>query len=324
MVHIFIVNPVAGLFDRTEYIRDTLKARNDIQYIVFTTEEPGQEYHLMKEMCEIFDDEDVRIIICGGSGTLSNALNALDYEAFSHVEVGYFPCGLTNDFLKNFGECSKEFDDLNAVIDGKVRNVDFMRCYGYEDHQKVRNDLLFSTVGIAAQIQDLADAMNSIGRIQPTLLYAICSLLSFPFSSALEYEIEIDGKDYSGEYKLVYIGNSVCMGGGYFPVRNNISCQDGVINMVLIKKFPIYKFFDYLSSFMHGTLEEREDPVCTVVSGKSIKMRRKDGKQMLINSDGEIHRSDLWDMEVVHDRLQFVVPREAEFLKSFDEMKGLV
>lgn len=320
MIHIFIVNPAAGLIDRTEYIRSMLGRRKDIQSIVFVTEDAGNEYEIMKEMLEVFDDEPARIYICGGSGTLSNAINALSEDDFEHVEIGFYPCGLTNDFLKNFGSDSVHFEDLNAVIDGKVRHVDYMECHGGEGVEETYNELLFSTLGIPAKIQDLANVFNLIGRIRPTLLYAICSLISAPFSGAVDYEITVDGVNYDGEYKIVYVGNSVCLGGGFFPIRNNISCQDGVINMIFIKKFPITQFFKYLQGFMRGDYAGESRDNVVFAEGRKVSISRKDGKQMTINTDGEIVKADRWDMEVIHNKLKFIVPRNAEFCKNFDKI----
>ena len=141
MRHIFIINPAAGLIDKTEQIRSELAKRDDIESIVFNTEEALHETKLMKEMLDIFDDEPVRICICGGSGTLSNAIDAVEIEDMEHVEIGFYPCGLTNDFLKNFGDHGRDFDNLNAIIDGKTKYVDFMRCIvdGDEKNVKVNN-----------------------------------------------------------------------------------------------------------------------------------------------------------------------------------------
>lgn len=323
MVHVFIVNPIAGISDKTEYIRNVLAEREDIQYIVFSTEEAGDEYRITREVREIFDDEVVRIYVCGGSGTLSNVLNALDDNDWDHVEIGFYPCGLTNDFLKNFGQNRSKFEDLNAIIDGKVRMVDFMHSHGDETGEIMHNDLLFSSVGITAQIQDLANAFNAVGKMRPTILYSLCALLSMPFCNASDYELTIDGVDYSGEYKLAYIGNSVCMGGGFFPIRKNISCQDGIINVFLIKNFPMWQFLRYIRGFMNGDLAEKESKTCIVTAGKHVVLKRKDNKPMIINSDGEIHKDEMWDMQVIHNKLKFIVPRDAEFSHDFDEMYAL-
>lgn len=316
MVYIFIINPVAGMVDRTEEIRRALERRNDIQSIIFNTEDAGHEETLMKEMFDIFDDERVRIIICGGSGTLSNAINSLEEKDLDHVEIGFYPCGLTNDFLKNFGNDAELFNDLNAVIDGNVVPVDFYRCYEDYDKKKVFNELLFTAVGIPAVIQDVANKLNLIGRIRPSLLYGVSSLICTPFTRAVEYQVWVDGKTIPGEYKVMYFANSICLGGGFFPIRNGVSCQDGVMNVLLLRKFSSFKSLSYLMDFMRGTLTENHSKDVYITSGKKISFRRKDGKPMIINSDGEIYRVNRWDMEMVQNGLKFVAPNGAKIIDS--------
>lgn len=320
IVYIFIINPVAGMVDKTDQIRFELERRRDVQAIIFNTEDAGHEYELMKEMLEIFDDEEVRIIICGGSGTLSNAINALYEEDLSHIEIGFYPCGLTNDFLKNFGMDKVLFENINAIIDGKSKYVDYVRCKDSARKHTEYNELLFSTVGIPAQIQDMANSLNLIGKFNPTILYGLCSFISTPISRACEYEVDIDGVDYSGEYKVIYVGNSVCLGGGFFPIKKNVSCQDGMLNILLLKKFPAYRCINYLLEFMHGTLPEKHPKDVIIAEGTKISFKRKDKKPMVINSDGEIFRVDSWTMEVMHNQLRFIVPDGAKIVDDVEEL----
>ena len=320
MKNIFIINPIAGLVDKTEEIREQLSKRYDIEAIVFNTEEAGHETALMKEMVDIFDDEDVRIYICGGSGTLSNAIDALDTKDMEHVQIGFYPCGLTNDILKNFVESGKNFENLNAVIDAKTAYIDYMRCTVDGDDKAVKNKLLFATVGVTANIERVSRAIKFLAGISPAFMYAICTVLSLPFSPSVEYEVLIDGVDYSREYKLIYVGNSLCMGGGFFPIKTDIDCRDGYLNVLFLKKLPALKVFSYLTEFMHGELPRRRVEDASVVKCKEISIRRKDGRPMLINADGEIFSNRSWNIRVVNNRMKFVVPKDTPFVDGPEEV----
>lgn len=324
MKHIFIINPSSGLTDKTEEIREIVSARDDIEAIVFNTEEAGHETALMKEMLDIFDDEDVRICICGGSGTLSNALDAVDVHDMSHVEVAYYPCGLTNDFIKNFGKTGDAFNDLNEVIDGSVKNVDYLRCVIDGNDRNIKNELLFVTVGITANVERNSRMMRFLGGLSPAILYGLSSVLAFPFSPANEYEIIIDGVDYSREYKLIYIGNSVCMGGSFIPIKQDISCRDGYINVLLIKRIPALSLFRYITEFMHGEIANRRKDDVMTAKCKELFIRRRDGRIMNVNADGEIFTSYSINIKVVNNRMKFVVPKDAEFLENTEELVNCV
>lgn len=320
MKHIFIINPASGLTDKTEEIRSIISSRDDIEAIVFNTEDAGHETALMAEMLDIFDDEDVRICICGGSGTLSNALDGVDMHDMNHVEVAYYPCGLTNDFLKNFEKSGEAFGDLNAVIDGNVRNVDYMRCVIDGNDHNARNELLFVTVGITANVERNSRIMRFLGGFSPAILYGLSSILAFPFSPAIDYELIIDGKDYSREYKLIYIGNSVCMGGSFVPIKHDISCTDGYINVLLIKRIPALKLFRYITEFMHGEIAGRREDDAKLVKCKELFIRRKDGRTMNVNADGEIYTSYSMNIKVVNGRMKFVVPKDVDFIENAEEL----
>lgn len=320
MKHIFIINPVAGLADKTEEIRETLAKRDDIEAIVFVTEDAGHETSLMREMLEIFDDEDVRICVCGGSGTLSNVVDAIDVSDMDHVEVAYYPCGLTNDFLKNFGDSGSSFNDLNEVLDGETTNVDYIRCVVDGNDHNIKNELLFATVGIAANVERTSRVMRFLGGLSPAFLYGLATLFAFPFSPAIDYEVIIDGVDYSREYKLLYIGNSVCMGGAFVPIKNDINCRDGYMNVLLLKKIPPFHLIRYLTEFMHGELANKHGEDASIIKCKEIFIRRKDGRIMNINADGEILSSYSWNMKIVSGRMKFVVPKNAHFIESSEEL----
>jgi len=318
--HIFIINPSAGLTDKTEQIRGILEQRKDIEAIVFNTEEAGQETELMKEMLDIFDDEDVRSCVCGGSGTLSNAIDGVDIADMEHVEIAYYPCGLTNDFLKNFGDSAKHFDSLNDIIDGLPKHVDYLRCVVDGNDHNVKNELLFVTVGLAANIERTSRLMKFIGGISPAVLYTLSTLFTSPFSAANEYEVIIDGVDYSREYKLIYVANSMCMGGSFVPIKGEMSCQDGLINVLLIKRIPPLKLLRYLTEFMHGEIAGKRSNDVSILKCKEIFIRRKDGRMMNVNADGEIHSSYSWKIKVINGRMKFVTPDNAKFIDNSEEL----
>ena len=325
MKHIFIINPNSGLNDKTEQIREHLSTRTDIESIVFNTEEPGHETEIMKEMLDVFDDEPVRICICGGSGTLSNAIDAIDTSDMEHVEIGFYPCGLTNDFLKNFSEQGKRFEDIDAIIDGETKYIDYMRCVVDGNDNNIKNMLLFVTVGIAANIERVSRAIKFLGGISPSVMYGICSILSMPFSPAIDYIVKIDGVDYSRDYKMIYVGNSLCFGGGFVPIKSGVDCRDGYLNVLLVKKIPALQTLRYLKDFMRGELHERHKDNTELISCKEILIKRRDNKSMNINSDGEIFSNNSWHIKVVNGRMKFVVPDKAVFADGPAELiKSLI
>ena len=113
MTHIFIINPFAGHQTFADDLRTKLAKVKNLDYFVFNTRYKGYETELVRKILHIFEGEKLRFYCCGGSGTMRNMLNGFD--SLDDVEVAFFPCGLTNDFLKNFGKDESRFHNIEEL-----------------------------------------------------------------------------------------------------------------------------------------------------------------------------------------------------------------
>ncbi len=308
MIHIFIINPVAGLRDRSEGIRQFLERKPGFSYLVFDTEDTSDETDIVKRMLLLFDDEKIRFYICGGSGSFAKALKGIPEKDFPRVEMANYPCGLTNDFIKNFGRNQKFFYNMDNLIRGEVIPVDFMKSSGDCDETSY-NHVLFSTIGLTEQVERFAKPIKILGGMNADFLYVVSFLCTFMFNPTVEYTIDIDGEDYSGAYDMLYIGNSICMGGSFYPV-SDASPDDGVMEIVLLNKIKKWKAIGLMNLYKHGEIENHQDSPFRLIRAKSsMTVSRKDGKCMNLNVDGEINRSAEWKTELMSTALNYVVPR---------------
>ena len=123
--HIFIVNPNAGNFYKVEQLRTIISKLPEQDYFVFTTRGPGDETELIQQIQHYLNGYKLRIYCCGGSGTIRNVMNGID--DLSKVAIGFYPCGMTNDFMKIFGEDREKFDHIENLIEGDCVPVDYIR-----------------------------------------------------------------------------------------------------------------------------------------------------------------------------------------------------
>lgn len=100
MRHIFFINPYAGRNAFAANLRKELSQFDGFEYLILNIGHKGEEAELMEMIQSYFEDEMIRIYCCGGSGTLQNILSCIN--DFSKFEVAFYPCGMTNDFLKVF------------------------------------------------------------------------------------------------------------------------------------------------------------------------------------------------------------------------------
>ena len=100
MKHIFIVNPYAGNMTFANNLRQQLEKIEGFEYFLFNSRYTGNETELTKKIVHFFPDEQLRIYACGGSGTFRNVLEGVGENPL--VELAFYPCGMTNDFLYQF------------------------------------------------------------------------------------------------------------------------------------------------------------------------------------------------------------------------------
>ena len=102
MKHLFLLNPRAGKYDRTQEMRGKVAAAmadRDEPWETAVTEYPGHGTQLARAAAE--RGEPVRIYACGGDGTLNEA--AVGAAGFDNAAVTQYPMGSGNDFLRLFG-----------------------------------------------------------------------------------------------------------------------------------------------------------------------------------------------------------------------------
>lgn len=306
MIHIFIINPVAGLRDRSEGIRQFLERKVDFSYLVFDTEKAGDERDIVGRMLKLFDDERIRFYICGGSGTFTNALSGIEEKDLPRVEMAHYPCGLTNDFLKNAGRNQKFFYNMDNLIRGDVVQVDYIR--NAAEGEQAHNHVLFSTTGLTEIVERFANRIKFLGGMNTGFLYVVSFLFTFLFNPTVSFALEIDGEDYSGEYDMIYIGNSICMGGSFYPI-SDASPEDGKMDVMLLKKIKKWRGVQFMSLFRHGKLDQASEERIVIKKATSVSMKRKDGKLIYLNMDGEIVTSQDWKVELMPAALNYVVPK---------------
>jgi|APHig6443717497_1056834.scaffolds.fasta_scaffold53558_2 diacylglycerol kinase (ATP) len=309
IIHIFIINPIAGGRDRSEIIRKFLARKENFQYLVFDTDGKGQEREIVERMLKLFEDDLVRFYICGGSGTFMNALSGI--RDMSTVEVAHFPCGSTNDFIKVFGRSRKYFYNMDNLIRGAVMPMDYIKCEGF-------NAAIFISMGMAARVEKSSLHMKLLMSVNSNFIYSLAFLATFLWNPSVSYIIEIDGEDYSGDYGMVYVGNGLVMGGVYCPFKN-ASPVDGKMEVLLLKKIANIKLLSIMKHFQHGELELLENDII-VKSAKKVSVRRKDEKDIMINSDGDILYHNKLVCELAEQGMNFVVPRGSELYRK--SMKG--
>lgn len=308
MRHIFIINPTAGKIDISVKMRreiEALCAKYNIDPLICISEYPGYEREMTKKMCSLFSNEQIRFYSIGGSGTLFQIISGIN--DFSNVEVACCAQGLTNDLLKCYGKNIQPFRSIEELINGKIQMLDLIEV---ADSKAV--DFVYFGLGTTYFNDITFYQLTSL--IDPLLSYTINIISDIVRNKWYDYEIYIDGKDYSGKYSLVACFNGFCMGGNVIPLpyaRPN----DGYLDFILIDAMPSLMQLFKLKAYSKGDLD-RLGSCAHIVRGKKLVVARKDKSIVSLNCDGECVRSPerYVTMQLIPNCLKFVVPQSAEIL----------
>ena len=299
MTHIFIINPYAGQKTFADDLRTKLNSIEGLNFFAFNTRYAGYETVLVKKIQNIFRGERLRFYCCGGSGTMRNMLNGFD--DLSQVEIAFFPCGLTNDFLKMFGKDEARFSRIEELICGDTIKVDYIKS----NHGVSLNTL---STGLDANCVDKMNDYRILRYINPAVPYTLGVLYSIFVSPLREYEVILDGKANIGKFAEVFIGNGCIFGGNMFFDEHTCIDDGQAISRIIGNKrgFSLIPTLTSVTGRKYDKLEQYMD--CS--SCRTISMRRTDGEPFTINMDGDlIYNVTDCTAEIVHKGLRLVVPK---------------
>ena len=311
MRHIFIINPVSGKKNITERVRNEIEsvcARRGINPLIFISEYNGYERFIAEKMCSLFTDEDIRFYCIGGSGTLFQTLSGLDDGA--NRQITCYPAGLTNDFLKSYKGSVREFHNIEALLDGRVDELDYIKVMG---HCK---SLDLICIGLGNSLSDSDSLSDFTTRDNSNVGYGFAISYDLFRTTAVDYEISVDGKDYSGKYAFILCLNGKTLGGKYVPTEE--ACPtDGIMNILLFKEMNPATQGTMILKYMFGNNDVVKES-STHVKGRRLIISRKDHKHMLLNCDGDsFSPSDTTlDIRLVPAGLKFVAPSHSELVSS--------
>ncbi len=299
MIHIFIINPFAGKKTFADDLRTKLNEIEGLEYFVFNTRYAGYETELVKKIQHIFAGEKLRFYSCGGSGTMRNMLNG--FADLSQAEVAFFPCGLTNDFLKTFGSDMARFKNIEELIYGDIVKVDYIKT----NHGVALNTV---SVGLDSNVVSKMEQYRVLRMFSDDLPYNMATLYSFFISGTDEYEIAFDDEEYSGRYAEIFFGNGCVLGGNmhFAPFANRV---DGKAMYALIGNRRNFRLLPELIA-LTGENYENYGKLMTRGTSQKMRLRRKDGAPFGVNHDGELIRNiSECEAQIVRQGLSLVVPK---------------
>jgi len=301
--HLFIINPRAGKSDRTEklvpLIREAMSGRSQT-YDIQVTQYAGHARALVQSLR---GGEQTRVYICGGDGTLNEAVNGA--AGAENLSVAHYPCGSGNDFIRIFGDTAL-FTDFGRLIEGTAYTVDLLACNG----EKAIN---LCSVGFDARIAAMVPELKRLPLLPGSGAYSLSILINLMRGISADYRIDIDGQSFNGRYVMAVACNGGYYGGGYHPMPE-ARLDDGMIDFLLVRsmsRLRIAKIIGQYKQGLHGRFPEE------ILWVRGRKMELSCAGPDAVNYDGEVVSAAAASISLAKERLGFIVPEGANLAGAF-------
>ena len=299
--HLFIINPKAGKYNHADEIiplvNSCMVGRGEF-YKTVLTEYPMHASELVRESAS--DGESLRVYVCGGDGTLNEAVQGA--AGLNNVAVTHFPCGTGNDFIKLFGQDMNRFFKLNELIDGDIKQVDLIECGG-------RYCINIASVGFDARVCADVPRFKRIPLIGGKGAYNIAILYNLFRGLHYPYKVSVDGVSYDGRYTMLVACNGRFYGGGFNPVPEALP-DDGLIDFLLVKPVTPFTVARVVKKYQSGQHQLLPNYI-TWMRGHSLAV--KCDRENAVNIDGEIILARTMNFAVSDKKLNFIAPKGAHW-----------
>lgn len=299
MRHLFIMNPHAGKYDRSqemlEKVRFTMAGRREKWEAVRTTG-PGHAVALVEEAAQRGDP--LRVYACGGDGTLNEVVNGA--AGREHVAVTHCPMGSGNDFLRMFGQDAGRFRQLDQLLDTPQTAMDLINCNG-------RYSLNVCSVGFDARIGFGAADFKKLPLVSGSAAYQLSAVRTIIKGIHLPYRVEVDGETMPGErFTLLCACNGRFYGGGFNPSPDAMP-DDGLLNFIVIPAVSRLTVAALIQKFARG--EIGEIPQAILRQGREMKIHCD--RVSAVNVDGERVDGQELSIALSDKKVQFFYPAGA-------------
>lgn len=306
MKHIFIVNPFAGRKDSTNLFNELLPKifeNRDEEYEIYQTKGNNDATLEIKRRCieneKLEQPEELTFYICGGDGTCFEAVNGI--YGYPHARMTIVPIGSCNDFLKTFP--GMNFMDIEALIEGEERRIDILKVNG-------KYSLNVANIGYDAKVNyDCVRFRHKYKTVKKSYNAAIVRNLLKPLGDQVTIYDEDNNVIFDKKALLMAFGNGGFYGGGY-NCAPYASVEDGLFDMVIVKKVSIITFARLIKSYKAGLHLETPKFKKIITFKKLRKVIIEGKKELCLCLDGETFHSKRISLEIVSNAIRFVFPRK--------------
>jgi len=283
---LLIFNPKAGVQTLRARLFDVVDAFTAAGYLVtvYPTQAAGEVGTTVAALGAAYD-----LLVCaGGDGTVSEAINAIMDMAEKPAAFGFIPSGTVNDFAVSLGVPTDVVTAAEVILNGAPRLVDVGR-FDEKHFIYVAAFGLFTDVSYSTS----QSAKNWLGKVAYFLEGAkrVGQLIAY------SCEFDIDGEYIAGEFIFGAIANTHSIAGIKMPTGMNAQMDDGLFDVILIKKPENLK--DGQEIIASLLAHEEKSPYVTFRKAKKIDFHAFQEVPWTLDGDfgGEFYRAEIVNLQ---------------------------
>lgn len=273
---LFIINPISGGKKKDgvpDLIRQYLDSDKFKAEIVFS-DGVSHARQITKEAVGKFE----LIVAVGGDGTVNEVASA---TTGTSTILGVIPFGSGNGLSRFLGIPMDTVKAIQLLNTGKVEAIDSAKLNG-------KSFFNMAGMGFDAHISEVF----SHGKKRGFISYIKSTFQEISAYKPEVYHLEIDGKTYEREAFMLSFANSSQYGNDAH-ISPTASVQDGLLDVCVIKKFPIWRLVELGIRMMMKTADKTG--YLEIIRGKQILVTRTkpgpvhlDGEPRMMGTDVEI------------------------------------
>lgn len=226
---LFIYNPKAGKAQIRNHLLDIINifVRGGYEVTASPTQAAGEAVLMMQEREDIYD-----LVVCsGGDGTLDEVVTGM-LKSGKRIPIGYVPAGSTNDFANSLCLPKNMKKAAETVMSGTTFCCD-VGAFNEDNFVYIAAFGLFTDVSYETK----QETKNVLGH----MAYLLEGVKSISAIKSFHFKITHDGETIEDDFIFGMVTNSDSVGGFKRITGKNVSLDDGVFEVTLIRmpKNPI-------------------------------------------------------------------------------------
>lgn len=284
---LLLVNPKSrnGHYEELDQATDLLQSAG-VEVDVCVTESPSD----MVSCIENYEQKDGVIIVAGGDGTISAALESVHK---TQQTLAILPMGTANDLARSLGVPQDIVPAAQVISNNKRERINLAKV---NDHYFVN----VAHIGLGVEVTH--ELTSDMKKYFGVFAYLGAFISVIKRNKSFRVNIKSDGCEESLRAIHLAVGNGRFYGGGNI-VDEDSTLLDGQLNLFCLKPQRWWQLLLLGFNLRNGNLRVAERVVCK----KAKKVSIKTSKPKQIHADGE-HKTDTpADFEVIPEAIEVIV-----------------